>query len=162
MKQLKRPGVVFSALLFSGFLTAVFGQDGPTVVSISPPQAIAVKAGQTAKTSLSVTVSPGYHANSSKPADVYLIPFSLKWDDGPLETVAVVYPRPKMLKLNFSAKAVSVFTGTFDVETQFKAAAAAAPGETTLKGKLHYQACDDKSCLPPRTLAVSVPVQIIK
>jgi hypothetical protein len=137
-------------------------QSSPNVLTVNPPSGITARPGQTARAALSVTVAPGYHANSNKPADSYLIPLTLTWSSGPLETVAVVFPKPQIQKLGFSATPVSVFTGNFRIVTQFKIAADAPPGAVAIKGKLHYQACDDRSCLPPKTVEVSLPVEIVK
>jgi hypothetical protein len=35
-------------------------------------------------------------------------------------------------------------------------------GPGTVGGKLRYQACNDRMCLPPKTLDVDLPVDIIK
>ncbi len=142
--------------------TVTTAQLGPTVVTIAPPTGLAAKPGETAKATLTVTVASGYHANSDKPNDEFLIPFSLKWNSGPAEVVSVTYPKTQTLKLGFSAKPVSVFTGTFDIVTQFKVPSDAPPGPAVVKGKLRYQACDDRSCLPPKTVEVSLPTTIGK
>ncbi|MDZ7694996.1 MAG: hypothetical protein U5K69_28415 [Balneolaceae bacterium] len=36
-----------------------------------------------------------------------------------------------------------------------------APGSYTLTGSLRVQACDDNSCLPPSTLDISIPVEVV-
>jgi hypothetical protein len=154
-------------LLFVAFASASLyqfasAQSAPKVLTVAAPQGIRAKAGETTKAALSVSVASGYHANSNKPADAYLIPLQLTWTPGPLTAASVVFPKAQAQKLGFSAKPVSVFTGTFDIVTQFKVASDALPGTSTAIGKLHYQACDDRSCLPPATIEVSVPVVIGK
>lgn len=104
----------------------------------------------------------GYHVNSNLPADPYLIPLRLTWNPGSVEVVSVVFPAAHMEKLAFSEKPVSIFTGNFDVVTIFKAAAGAAPGQSVVTGKLRFQACNDRMCLAPRTLDISLPVEIVK
>jgi hypothetical protein len=46
--------------------------------------------------------------------------------------------------------------------TRFKVSASAAPGQAIITGKLKYQACNDRMCLQPKTIDVSVPIDIIK
>lgn len=104
----------------------------------------------------------GYHVNSNTPSDAYFIPLRLTWNPGPVEAVAVVFPKPQMEKLAFSEKPVSIFTGSFEVITKFKASAGAAPGQNVVTGKLRYQACNDRMCLAPRTIDLSLPVEIVK
>ena len=69
---------------------------------------------------------------------------------------------PILEKYRFSQKPLSVFTGDFQIITKFKVAANAAAGPATLTGKLRYQACNDSMCLPPKTLDVSLQVEIVK
>jgi DsbC/DsbD-like thiol-disulfide interchange protein len=153
----------FVTLASASLFQFVFAQTAPTVLTVTAPSGISAKAGETTKATLSVTVASGYHANSNKPVDAYLIPLRLTWNPGgPLTAASVVFPKPQTQKLGFSAKPVSVFTGNFDIVTQFKVASDAVPGTSTATGKLHYQACDDRSCLPPATIEVSVPVAIGK
>jgi len=154
--------LTLSAVTIASLLGVAFAQNSPKVLSLTPPASIAVKAGETTKSTLSVTVAPGYHATSNKPVDGYLIPLKLTWSPGPLTAASVVFPKPQIQKLGFSARPVSVFTGNFDIVTQFRVASDAVPGTSTAIGKLHYQACDDRSCLPPTTIEVSVPVVIGK
>ena len=146
----------------ASLLGTAFSQSRPNVLTFSPPTSIAAKPGETTNATLSITVASGYHANSNKPVDAYLIPLQLTWNPGPLTATSVVFPKPQIQKLGFSAKPVSVFTGNFDIVTRFKVASEAAPGTSTVTGKLHYQACDDRSCLPPATIEVAVPVAIGK
>jgi len=146
----------------ASLLGTVFAQSRPNVLSVTPPASIVAKPGETASATLTITVAPGYHANSNKPVDSYLIPLQLTWNPGPLTAASVVFPKPQIQKLGFSAKPVSVFTGNFDIVTKFKVAGDATPGSSTVTGKLHYQACDDRSCLPPATIEVALPVAIGK
>lgn len=133
-----------------------------SVVTVATPAAITANPGAEAKATISVTVAAGYHANSNKPSEDYLIPFSLKWEDGSLRPVSVTYPKAQLRKLTFSNRPLSVFTGSFNIVTRFHLPDNAAPGKVDVKGKLHYQACDDRSCQPPKTLEVSLPLEIVE
>ena len=102
----------------------------------------------------------GYHVNSNTPSESYLIPLRLTWEPGPLETIEVVFPKAHMEKYDFSEKPLSVFTGNFDVITRFRVTASAASGPGIVVGKLRYQACNNNSCLPPRTIEIKLPVVV--
>jgi len=132
------------------------------VLSVAPPEKLIAKAGSTVQARLSVRIQSGYHANSNTPSDEYLIPMRLTWTSSPLETAEVVYPKPDMEKYSFSDKPLSVFTGNFELLTRFKVPPAAAPGQLVLAGKLRYQACNDRMCLAPKTVEVSLPVEVVK
>ena len=102
----------------------------------------------------------GFHVNSNMPGDDYLIPIKLTWNKDPLEAEQVTYPKPQQAKLSFSPNPISVYTGSFEIGTRFKAPASAMPGMAFMNGKLRYQACNDKECLPPRTVDVRVTLDI--
>jgi DsbC/DsbD-like thiol-disulfide interchange protein len=130
------------------------------VLSVAPPDRLPAKPGANVQSKLSVQLRSGYHVNSNTPSDEYLIPLRLTWTGGPLETVEVVFPKPQMEKYSFSEKPLSVFTGDFELITKFKVAANAPPGPVTITGKLRYQACNDRMCLPPKNVDITLPVDI--
>jgi thiol:disulfide interchange protein DsbD len=137
-----------------------FGQIN--VLNVAPLRKIAVPLTGTADASVALQLREGYHVNSNMPSDTYFIPLRLTWNPGPLEAVSVIFPKPQLEKLAFSDKPVSIFTGNFEVVTKFKAAAGAALGQSVVSGKLRYQACNDRMCLPPRTVDLSLPVEVTK
>ena len=125
---------------------------------ITPPEALAVKHGGTATQSLRVTVLSGFHVNSDKPKDEYLIPLKLTWTGGPLEAKSITYPKPEEVKVGTDM--LVVFTGTFDIKTEFQAPEQAPLGSRTVTGKLRYQACNSEMCFRPATVNVTAPVTI--
>ena len=129
-----------------------------TKLLVSPPDPLTVRRGGTAVESLRAEVLSGFHVNSDKPKDEYLIPLKLTWLAGPLEPKSIAYPQPEEVKVG--ADILNVFTGTFKIQTEFKASPAAAPGNATVTGKLRYQACNNEMCFRPATIEVKVPVVI--
>lgn len=117
-----------------------------------------MKSGSAATETLKVTVLPGFHVNSDKPKDEFLIPLKLTWTSGALEAKSISYPQPEEVKVG--SDMLSVFTGRFDIRTEFETAAHAPPGKTTVTGKLRYQACNNEMCFRPASIEVSVPVTI--
>jgi hypothetical protein len=130
------------------------------VLTYAPPKTVTAKAGGAAEVALSLKLDAGYHVNSNTPSDPYLIPLRLTWNAGPLETVEIVFPTPRTEKFGFSQTPLSVFTGEFDIVTRFKVAKSANIGSGVLLGKLRYQACNDRMCLTPKTIEVSLPIEI--
>jgi hypothetical protein len=151
---------LFLSLAFSASVFCQAPGPGPNVVHLAPEATVKVRAGATVKVALSVQVDEGFHVNSNTPADPFLIPLRLRWNPGPIESVGIAFPKPQLEKYSFSDKPVSVFTGGFEIITRFKVPAGAVPGVSTLTGKLHYQACNDKNCLTPKTIEVTLPVEI--
>jgi thioredoxin:protein disulfide reductase len=132
----------------------------PGVLSISDPAKLTVPRSGEVIQSLKLQLQPGYHVNSNAPNEEYLIPMRLSWDSAAVETISVQYPKPATEKSDFSDKPLSVFSGGFEILTKFRRAAKASPGPGFLNGKLRYQACNDKMCLPPKTLEVKVPLLV--
>ena len=130
------------------------------VLFIPKPEAVAGKPGSTIEVKLALQLRQGYHVNSDKPPDPYLIPLRLTWDSGPFTSTEVVYPKPDLHKVEFSAAPLPVYSGKFELTTRLKIAANAQPGLVNVPGKLRYQACDDRMCLPPRTVDLTLPVSI--
>jgi hypothetical protein len=127
-------------------------------VNIATPQTLSVKRGQTAQQKLQISLRSGFHVNSDKPTDEFLIPIKLTWTSGPLQTKQISYPKPEDVKVGDDT--LSVFTGKFTIDTEFLAPPQAQAGIATMQGKLRYQACDSRSCKRPATVAVQVPVSI--
>ena len=125
---------------------------------IKPPQAITVKRGGAAVENLQVEVLSGFHVNSDKPKDEFLIPLKLTWTAGPLEAKSIAYPKPEQVQVG--ADMLNVFTGKFDIQTQFASSGAAPRGAAAMTGKLRYQACNSDMCFRPATIDVTVPVTI--
>ena len=147
------------ASLCVSLLPYSFGQNN-NVLSVSPPPRVHAKRGQEVTAPITAELQTGFHVNSNQPADEYLIPLKLTWVKGPLETVQVSYPKPQMEHFAFSQKPVSIFSGKFEIVTKFKASATAQPGMALMNGKLRFQACNDRECLPPKTVDVQFTVDV--
>lgn len=148
----------FSKLAGLALIAVAASAQTAGVLTVTEPVKLTVKRTENPTYELKVAIKPGYHANSNTPTESYLIPFKLTWAPGPLESAEVVYPKPKLEKYDFADKPISVFDGEFAIVTKFKRAANPALGPGFLVGKLRYQACNDKMCLPPKTVEVKLPV----
>jgi len=150
-----------SRLVLSGLaLPPALWAQTSAILSVAPPGRVMAKRSGVVEARIEVRLAPGYHVNSNTPAEDYLIPLRLTWGKGPLEPVEVIYPAARMEKYEFSPKPLSVFTGDFAVVTKFRAAPGAAAGMNVIAGKLRYQACTKKVCYPPRTVEVTLPVDL--
>ncbi len=128
-------------------------------ISIAPADPLTVKRGETAKQVLKAVVVEGFHVNSDKPRDEFLIPLKLTWDiPGPLTVKSISYPKPEEMELNGSQ--MVVYTGTVPIETEFSVPKDAPKGQSTITGKLKYQACNNHMCFRPSTLDVHFTVVI--
>ena len=130
----------------------------PCALTLNPPSKLIVKRDQPAELKLHAQLPPGCHTNSDKPNEAYLIPLKLAWNPGALEMVSITFPKPSLEKYDFSEQPLSVFSGAFEIATEFRRGPSAAPGPASLSGKLRYQACNEKMCYPPKTVEVKLPL----
>jgi len=130
-------------------------------LTVGEPQKVAGKRGAEVQVKIPVTVKTGYHVNSNKPSDEYLIPLKVTWKStGALEGGEIAYPKPSLEKYPFSETPLSVYTGSFELGAHFRIGAGAPAGPGVAVGQLKYQACDDKACYPPKTIEFNLPYQI--
>jgi hypothetical protein len=119
--------------------------------------------GSTVHAAVVAQINAGYHINDHKPSHEYLIPTELKMESSPQVTIGeITYPPGQAVKFDFDDAKLSVYQGTLVVKADLKIARTAAPGDYTLKGKLAYQACNDRACFPPTSVPVDVQVKVVK
>ena len=147
-----------SVLAALGLFAACALAQYTNVLTLNPPEKVIGKRGDTATASFELVLKNGFHVNSNKPNDTYLIPLRFTWTDGAAQAVETLFPEPKQEKYAFSPKPVSVFSGSFRVQQKFKISPTAVNGFVT--GKLRYQACNDHECLPPKNIEIKVPLEV--
>lgn len=112
----------------------------------------AAQAGKRNDRELRFVIQSGLHINSHTPHSRFLIPTTLTLDTTPgVHIVSVEYPKGVDYRFQFAPRdALNVYTGDFGVLLRL----GARPGNYTVHGSLHYQACDDRACNPPQTLPI--------
>ncbi len=118
--------------------------------------AVEARAGQPTWVELRFRIQPGFHINSHDPRDETLIPTVLNFTTaGPVKVLQQVYPAGTPLHLDVGAgETLSTYQGEIRIRLQILA----TQGESALEGALRYQACDARSCFPPRKLPIQVQV----
>jgi len=109
-----------------------------------------------------VDIASGYHMNSHKPLDSYLIPTTLTPQLPAGFTLAdTLYPAGKNLKFPFSPdKPLNVYTETVTLRLRLTASEGAALGPTSIPMTLRYQACNNSACLPPVKFPVTAEIKV--
>lgn len=117
------------------------------------PQTIAANRSGTIQ--LHFRVDPGFHINSHAPRSEMLIPTRLLVEDmNGAEVTTVDFPAGTPYSFAFEPKTkLDVYTGDVTLTAHVKA----KPGAYTMKAALHYQACDQAACYPPKTLPLEQP-----
>ena len=99
-------------------------------------------------------VAPGWHVNSHKPSEDYLIPTAVRMDPDPGVTAGEPqYPAGKLVKFAFAEKPLSVYEEHFTVEVPLTFRDAVP---RLLSGSVDFQACNDKQCLAPASAKFEV------
>jgi hypothetical protein len=128
----------------------------PAAVSYLFPEQITVAADKPTAVDLHFKVAAGLHINSHTPREEELIPTTLKLP----ETSGVRLANatfPPGIDFSFPidpSQKLSVYTGEFVVHAQL----VAARGEHLVEGTLHYQACNNDTCMPPHSIPVTFDV----
>ena len=146
------------AWLVSG-LTAL-AQPAP-VVQVVPTETLTVAAGVASEAEIRITVAKGYHVQANPAADEFLIPLTLAFDShDDLEVGDIRYPPGEPYRLQGADEDLSVYGGTFAVPVSIRVSAAAREGAVAARGRLRYQACDDRLCLAPATLTFDLTARV--
>ncbi len=113
------------------------------------------------KIALEVSVAEGWHINSDKPYDEYLIPTSLSIVENPnFKLKKIAYPKSHDFKFSFSESPLSVWEGTVHKGALIDVDLNTAPGNYSLIIELEYQACNDISCQAPTYISDTINVVV--
>lgn len=139
------------------------GKKSPSVTLI-PPTAANVSKGKANNVELQFRINSGFHINSNKPKEEYLIPTVLKLD--PPTDIAVgkiTYPPGEEMSFQFAPNdKLSVYSGDFTLAVSVRPLSSVLPGRYEFHGTMRYQACDNAACYPPKTLPVRFEVKVVK
>ena len=121
-----------------------------------------VERGRTVQAVVEMDIPSGFHVNSNRPLEKFLIATQLQIQ-APLgvRVGTVVYPRPVLRNLKFSKNRVSVFEGHTIMRVNVTVPANFGPSSTELKAQLRYQSCNDDFCFPPQTREVTFPIAVV-
>jgi hypothetical protein len=109
-----------------------------------------------------VDIARGFHMNSHKPSDEYLIPTTLAPQLPPgFQLADTIYPEGRLEKFSFSPnKPLNVYTGSVTLKLRLLAQTNAPLGAAMIPVTLRYQACNDAACLPPVKIPVNVQLNV--
>jgi DsbC/DsbD-like thiol-disulfide interchange protein len=142
------------------------GSGLPNASEVVKPRAYvsfnSVPRGKEFQAAVVVDIARGFHMNSNKPTDEYLIPTTVTPQlPAGFQLAETVYPPGRLERFSFSPdKPLNVYTGSVVLKMRIVAEANAALGATTIPVTLRYQACNDAACLPPAKVPVNVQVTV--
>jgi len=107
---------------------------------------------------VNIDVAQGWHINSDKPLQDYLIPTLLSQaNESPLQEVQ--YPTPVTRTLGFQRSELSLFEQ--NVQLTGRLPDLYSEDAVTAEIELQFQACSDEICLAPETLSFKVPLTTV-
>jgi hypothetical protein len=124
------------------------------------PAQVELSKGKAAVVTLVASILEGYHINSSKPLEDYLIPSRVELDSEEFELVEEKFPEGELKAFSFSEEKLSVYEGTLRVPLRLRAKKGTAPGSYSVRLTFHYQACNDRICLRPAKRTATFTVQM--
>jgi len=117
--------------------------------------------GRAVQAAVVIDIPSGYHINSSRPLESFLIPTSLKVDaPGGVRAGAVMYPRAALRKFKFSQKQLSVYENKVILRFNVTVPANYSGGSIDLKARLRLQSCNDEVCFPPRNFDQNMRIEV--
>ncbi len=119
------------------------------------------KPNESVRIALRMTIAESYHVNGHEPLEDFLIPTALTFEptDG-FEIAEIVHPEAEVMSFGFSPEPMAVYEGVTTIGAIVDVGDLAT-GTYTLKGKLRYQACDDKACYAPVTETFELPLRVL-
>lgn len=132
-----------------------------SIVQVTVPEVI-VHAGKSGVINVHVSVKKGYHIQANKVNDEFIIPTTIEIDTHQMITTGEeTFPLSKKFKLEGTSDYLPVYDGNFKIIIPFKADEKAKKEKFKLEAKLHYQACDARTCFFPVTVSFSVPIKVL-
>jgi hypothetical protein len=131
-------------------------------VSLEPVQTVVIVPGRPSTVQLHFRIGSGYHINSNRPGSELLIPTTVKlMPPTDIMTGRITYPAGKNLSFPFALEEkLNVYSEEFTVKALLTSTKVAMPGNFTVHGQLHYQACTNNACFPPKTLPLQFNVRV--
>jgi hypothetical protein len=153
-------------LMLAAALAACLGAapTDPVAWKLAAPPAAPLKAGARFTLKLTADVQEGWHLYSLKPMAEGPIPTRIWLAEGQPFALAgaIAAPAPQVQQDPGFGMEVELYEGEAVFSLPVRVAAAAAPGAQKLVVSASYQSCNNKLCLPPKTVKVEIPVTIAK
>jgi len=143
----------------------------PTVAAPTPEPNISVvgyfatdkaQRGKPVRVAIVIDVPSGYHINSNRPLESYLIATSAKVEaENGLRGSAVTYPRPVLRTFKFSSKQLSVYEGQARLKFSVSIPANYSDNSARIKARVRLQSCNDEVCFPPKNYDVELKIDVV-
>jgi thiol:disulfide interchange protein len=151
------------AFFLLAFAASIQAQSPPNITVNNYLRTEKVAPGRVVQAVVEMDIPGGYHVNSSKPLEKFLISTQLSLEPSrDLKVGPVSYPRAVVRKLKFSKNPVSVYEGKVVMRFNITVPANFYGDGAEVRARLRYQSCSDELCFPPQTREVKFWVRVGK
>lgn len=140
----------------------VFFQSAPNISVNGYTSTDKAQRGRLIQGAVVMDIPGGYHVNSNRPLEKFLVAtqLSVEAPQG-VKVGAVSFPRAQLRSFQFSKEKLSVYEGRVILRFSVTVPANFNSGSMQLKTKLRYQSCSDSLCFPPQTREVKLDVPVV-
>jgi DsbC/DsbD-like thiol-disulfide interchange protein len=166
MKRLNKK-LILTALLICAVvvwtpISAATPAPEPNISVVGYFSADKAQRGRPTRVSIVIDIPRGYHINSNRPLETYLIATSVKVDpEKGLRAGPVSYPRPLIKAFKFSKKQLSVYEGQVRLKFNVTVPADFSDGSAKIRARVRLQSCDDEVCFAPKNYDVSLTIPVV-
>lgn len=154
-KMTGKIGLAAAAFILSGAISSASGQ----TVSGSIANG-SVSRGSTVKATVVLSLPAGLHANSNRPGSEYAIPTTVRVSAPGIKVGAVIYPRGRDRKFDFSPETINVYEGRTSFSFSVAVPQNYRGSSIRVTAAVKYQACTNEVCYPPKSKQVMLTARV--
>ena len=148
----------FLSLLVATFALGAAAQIDAPVIPREPlvtlSGSVQRRSGDEVRGVITAVILSGWHINSAHPLESFAIPTELSLDPATADLIRADFPPHMVRSFTFSGGTkLAVYEGTIRIPFVAKLKG----GASKIGVSLHYQACNDTVCLPPRNATLVIP-----
>ena len=157
-------GLLLAVVLLAtgpSFYSAPVLQSAPNIGVNGSVSANKVQRGRNVQGTVVMDIPSGYHVNSNRPLEKFLIATQIKVEaPNGIRVGPVSYPRAILRKFKFSKNRVSVYEGRATMRFNITVPRDVSTGSKEIKVRLRYQSCNDELCFQPQSRELSLWVNV--
>ena len=161
MRFLSNLALITTLLVPASFFATTGPQSAPNIPVNGSLASNETQRGRTVQGTIVIDIPSGYHVNSNRPLEKFLIATQLQIEAPKgIRVGPILYPRPLLRSLKFSKSRVSVFEGRTTIRFSVTVPRSFTGNSAELKTRLRFQSCNDDTCFPPQTREVKLWLKV--
>ncbi len=150
--------LILPATLFAG----ASPQTAPNIGVNGYFSADKVQRGRLVQAAVVMDIPSGYHVNSNKPLEKFLVATQLNVDaPNSVRVGPISFPRAQLKNFQFSKQKLSVYEGRVILRFNVMVPQSYNSGSVQLRAKLRFQTCSDSLCFPPQSREVKLDIPVV-